>query len=383
MLLITILSIFFLLCYIALIFTYILGWKRLKPYALTEEKQVATSVAIIIPARNESERISACLQSIFHQNYPTDLLEIIVIDDYSTDGTAQIVEEWCGKMEHLRLIRLADELPKGARLNSYKKKAIEIAISKTQQQLIVTTDADCLMKPNWLCTLVNFYEEFRPKLMTAPVFFTKETSFFQRFQSLDFAGMMVSTGASVHLNLSNMCNGANLTYERAVFEEVGGFRGIDDIASGDDMLLMHKVWKKYPKKVRFVKSYEATVFSYAQKTVSDFAQQRIRWASKSTKYEDTRITFFLAAVYLFHISLLLNLLLSIFISTAFLPLLIFSLSAKMLTDFVFLAIGCQFFKRTKLLWLFLPAQLVHILYILIIGAWGNFGSYEWKGRQVK
>ncbi len=383
MLFITILSIFFLLCYITLIFTYILGWRQLKTYSLTEEKQVATSVAVIIPARNESEHISACLQSIFHQNYPTDLLEIIVIDDYSTDGTAQIVEEWCGKMEHLQLIRLADELPEGERLNSYKKKAIEIAIGKTKQQLIVTTDADCLMQPNWLCTLVSFYEKYRPKLMTAPVCFTKEMTFFQRFQSLDFLGMMVSTGASVHLNLSNMCNGANLTYERTVFEEVGGFRGIDDIASGDDMLLMHKVWKQYPKKVRFVKSYDATVFSYPQQTIKDFAQQRIRWASKSTKYEDTRITFFLAAVYLFHISLLLNLVLSIFVSTNFLPLLLFSLFAKMLTDFVFLAVGCQFFKRMELLWLFFPAQFVHILYILIIGALGNFGSYEWKGRKVK
>ena len=382
MLFITILSIFFLLCYIMLIFTYILGWRQLETYSLTEEKQVATSVAVIIPARNESEHISACLQSIFHQNYPTDLLEIIVIDDYSTDGTAQIVEEWCGKMEHLQLIRLADELPLSEKLNSYKKKAIEIAISKTKQQLIVTTDADCLMQPNWLCTLVSFYETYRPKLMTAPVCFTKETTFFQLFQSLDFAGMMVATGASVHLNLSNMCNGANLTYERAVFEEVGGFRGIDDIASGDDMLLMHKVWKKYPKKVSFVKSYDATVFSYAQATIGDFAQQRIRWASKSTKYEDTRITFFLAAVYLLHISLLLNLVLSIFVSAAFVPILLISLFAKMLTDFIFLAVACQFFNRTELLWLFLPAQLVHIVYILVIGALGNFGSYEWKGRKV-
>ena len=213
MLFITTLSIIFLLCYITLIFIYIFAWKQLEPYALTEEKQVTTSVAVIIPARNESERISACLQSIFHQNYPTDLLEIIVIDDYSTDGTAQIVEEWCGKMEHLRLIRLADELPANEKLNSYKKKAIEIAISKTKQQLIVTTDADCLMQPNWLCTLVSFYEKYRPKLMTAPVCFTKETTFFQRFQSLDFMGMMVATGASVHLNLSNMCNGANLSYD--------------------------------------------------------------------------------------------------------------------------------------------------------------------------
>jgi hypothetical protein len=75
--------------------------------------------------------------------------------------------------------------------------------------------------------------------------------------------------------------------------------------------------------------------------------------------------------------------LSVFVSTYYLPLLLFSLAAKMLTDFVFLAVGCQFFKRTELLWLFFPAQFVHILYILVIGALGNFGSYEWKGRKVK
>lgn len=45
-----------------------------------------------------------------------------------------------------------------------------------------------------------------------------------------------------------MCNGANLAYERKAFNEVNGFAGVDHIASGDDMLLMHKIGKQYPER---------------------------------------------------------------------------------------------------------------------------------------
>ena len=95
-----------------------------------------------------------------------------------------------------------------------------------------------------------------------------------------------------------MCNGANLAYEKKVFYEVNGFEGIDEIASGDDMLLMHKIQKVYPDKIMFLKSPEVIVQTQPAETLKDFMNQRIRWASKADKYTDKKITAVLFLVYL-------------------------------------------------------------------------------------
>ncbi|MCH5689775.1 hypothetical protein LWM68_39450 [Niabella sp. W65] len=78
------------------------------------------------------------------------------------------------------------------------------------------------------------------------------------------------TGASVAGKKHNMCNGANLAYKREVFYEVDGFKGIDNIASGDDMLLMHKIWKRYPNQIGYLKAKEAIVETEAAPTWKAF-----------------------------------------------------------------------------------------------------------------
>lgn len=379
----TTISILLALLYCALIAVYVYGWHCLKKWQAKSKESPKTTVCVIIPARNEAANIEKCVRAILAQNYPQNLLEIIVVDDHSTDNTAAIVEKITTQYPNLKLIQLAKVLAANDTTIAFKKLAIHTAISSTEQELIVTTDADCWMEQNWLQTLVAFYEEKEAKLIAAPVCFSGETTFFQRFQSLDFVGMIVATGASIQLDISNMCNGANLAYTRAAFWEVDGFKGIDDIASGDDMLLMTKIANRYPRGIHFLKNNKATVFTLPQPDFKSFVQQRLRWASKSAKYEDWRITVFLAAVYFFNISIPFNFLAGILWNTTFLKIFAVQLFLKSLSDFVFLGSGCLFFKRKDLLWLFLPAQIMHILYIIGIGTAGNFGTYEWKGRQVK
>lgn len=372
------------LAYVGLILTYVVGWHRLQywqPAKTIEELQ--TTVCVIIPARNEAQNISHCLASIVHQQFPKHLLEVIVIDDHSTDETPVIVQQWAAQHPYVSLIKLAEWLPEHEKLNAYKKKAIALAINQTQQELIITTDADCVMLPKWLATVVHFYEETKAPLIAAPVCFIGAQTLLQRFQTLDFMGMIVATGASIQLHLSNMCNGANLCYTKAAFQKVDGFTGIDDIASGDDLLLMHKISEAYPNQIRFLKHKAATVYSYPEPTLSAFVQQRLRWASKSAKYQDTRITIFLAAVLFFNISILINFIGGIWGNGTMLALFCLQLMAKSFADLLFLGTGTYFFKRRHLLKSFLPAQFMHIAYIIGIGILGNFGTYEWKGRKVK
>ena len=346
---------------------------------MSTENTVKTYISIIIPARNEEDNISSCLQSVTNQSYPKNLFETIVVDDFSTDMTGEIVKSFAEK--NILLISLKDFTEEGS-LNSYKKKAIEVAISKSKGDLIVTTDADCIVPTLWLQTIASAYENRKPAFIAAPVSYHSENNFLKIFQSLDFMTLQGITGASVFKKFHSMCNGANLAYEKKAFLKVGGFTGIDNIASGDDMLLMHKIAKEYPDRILFLKSSDAIVQTKTVETLKDFFNQRIRWASKADKYTDKKITAVLLLVYLFNAWMLFIGIFSIFYSSVFF-LFIGVLIAKTIIELFFLYPIAKFFKKEKLLWWFPLAQPFHILYTVIAGWLGKFGTYKWKQRQVK
>ena len=167
-----------------------------------------------------------------------------------------------------------------------KKKAIETGIQLSKGELIVTIDADCITHPEWLSTIAAFYKKHQPEMIVMPVSIQPTQSFIQLFQSVDFMSLQGITGAAVERNLHGMCNGANLAYTKKAFFEVGGFKGIDDIASGDDMLLMQKIAAKNKNAVKYLKSEKVIVETLPVDTIGEFFQQRIRWASKADQYHD-------------------------------------------------------------------------------------------------
>lgn len=364
--------------YFTLVCTYIIGWLSIDEYKATGESP-KTKVAVIIPARNEETHISKTIGSVLAQSYPDKLYEILVVDDHSEDDTAEIVNAINSKQ--VKLLDLNSLLSFDNNKGSHKKQAISAAIESTEAELIITTDADCLAGPDWIRTIVDYYENHDAKLITGPVVYHQDSNFIQKFQALDFTGMMIVTGASDKLNLSNMCNGANLAYTKEAFEKVNGFEGILDNPSGDDLMLMQKIDAEYPAETVFLKSKKAIVKTLAPETLNEFIQQRLRWASKSSGYKDKRITYLLALVLLFNISILVNVALCI-LGMDTCNILKFSLICKLIADFAFLYIAIQYFQRKDLLSLFLPAQFGHIFYIVFIGILSSFLPYSWKGRKV-
>jgi cellulose synthase/poly-beta-1,6-N-acetylglucosamine synthase-like glycosyltransferase len=374
------------IAYSALIIFYRRGWRGAPEFDLTlTTKPPSTKITIIIPARNEAENISACINSVITQSYPKELFEIIVVDDNSTDETAAIVLSFTNN--NVKLISLKQHIAEG-QLNAYKKKAIELAIQEASGDLIVTTDADCIVKKEWLETIAAYYEKYNPAFIAAPVVysgFLKSDSFSKRFlkifQSLDFMSLQGITGASVHKKIHSMCNGANLAYEKKAFYAVNGFKGIDNIASGDDMLLMYKIYRLYPDRTAFLKSKNAIVETKPVESVKEFFNQRIRWASKANKYEDKRIFGVLLFVYIFNVWLAALFLFGLGMGNLEL-LFIGSLIVKTIVELIFLYPVSVFFSRQKLLWWFPFAQPFHVVYTITAGWLGRFGSYEWKERRV-
>ncbi len=369
--------------YIYIICRYILGWKAMSLWQIPLDFQPATKVSVLIPARNEAENIFACLSSISSQTYPKQLFEVIILDDHSTDETLTLAADFAKAHPNFRPVRLADYVQAGE-TQSFKKKAIEIGVRLAQGDLIVTTDADCEVQPDWLALMVSFFEKNDLQFIAAPVNFHREKNLFERFQSLDFFGMMCSTGAGIHLRMKNMCNGANLAYPKAAFLAVNGFAGIDHLATGDDILLMQKIAAQPGSKIGFLKNPAAAVFTKAKPTVAEFLSQRIRWASKSTSYKEWQVTFILGMVFLFCCNMVFSL--AAIFWWGWLAAWVFagSFLVKTILDFFFLGNMARFFSRMDLMRSYFPSQFLHIAYIVVVGILGNLVKrYEWKGRRVR
>ncbi len=375
-------------CLCCLFYSYIISgalqsWKLLPLWEAPAGFEPRTTISIIIPARNEEVNILACLQSIRSQSYPKDLFEIIIIDDHSTDRTPEILYSLQQKYAGIKFLKLVDFV-KDEPLNSYKKKALEIGIAQAWGELIITTDADCIAPHDWLLLHASLYELKHAKCIAAPVNFHQEQNLLERFQSLDYAGMMLLTGAGIHARTMRMSNGANLAYAKNIFNKVNGFHDINHLASGDDMLLVQKIAAQYPKDIYFLKNHHATVFTKAKPNWRSFLQQRIRWATKSTAYREWRITLVLAMVFLLCCNILLSLLLIPFFGFSMMLVFLLQFIIKSFFDYQLLDTACRFFKRADLMRSFLPAQILHIFYIIIIGFAANFiKKYEWKGRRVR
>ncbi|MCF3110312.1 glycosyltransferase [Niabella sp. CC-SYL272] len=369
--------------YTFLILFYTKSWKQIPLQTLEPDDATPghpVTFSVIIPARNEAPNILHLLESIKQQAYPFHLFEVIVVDDHSEDDTAALVAQFRAANNATFLINLI-RLTGGA-LNSYKKKAIETGIAAAQNKWIVCTDADCMVPAGWLQAFAQTIHKTDPVFIAAPVAFLEEKTVVNVFQDLDFLTLQGITGASVYKNIHTMCNGANLAYRKDVFAEVDGFRGIDTIASGDDMLLMHKIWKRYPHRIAYLKSRQAIVKTAAASSWKAFINQRIRWASKATSYDDKRIFAVLLLVYLFNLSFLV-LFFAGFVNSTSLYLLLTFWILKTVIEYPFIKSVAQFFGKGSRLKYFFLFQPLHIGYTILAGFLGSFGRYEWKGRQVK
>jgi cellulose synthase/poly-beta-1,6-N-acetylglucosamine synthase-like glycosyltransferase len=363
--------------------SYCYAWLK-TPETTVISKDSSVFFSVILPVRNEEENLSNCLDALLKQSYDHSKFEIIVVDDHSIDNTLSIVTHYAKEHDVIKFIQLSDNL-------HGKKKAIHAAIETARGEVIVTTDADCEMGNAWLTTIAATYKRTAAKMIIAPVAIHQEKNIFEKMQSLEFMALMVCGGASLFYKKATMCNGANLVYSKNVYREVGGFDGIDQKASGDDVLLMYKVKAKYPEGLFFLKSKDAIVNTKAQKTLKEFVHQRRRWASKSlhavnaeTKKVAFLIYFFNA--YLFFIPLFVvvgNCLENSPPTWLLVEISLIIFAIKCFIDFLLLFLAASFFSKKRLLPLFIAEQIIYMMYVVIMGLLASRGKYEWKGRLIK
>lgn len=364
-----------LLIYCIIIDYYRRCWVKIPEYIPVVSNAPALKISVVVAARNEEVHVSQLAQTFSQQSYPANLVQFIIVNDHSTDETLVKLSDSFSSFENVLLLTLPDDV-------EGKKRAIEFGIQHATGELIVTTDADCVVPPGWLGAIASFYTETGAKFIAAPVKMTSANNVLGIFQRLDFMTMQGITGASVQNKLHMMCNGANLAYPRTAFYEVNGFDGIDDIPSGDDMMLMFKIYDKYPAQVFYLKNKFTIVETPAESSLKDFFNQRIRWASKAVHFRDKKIFYVLLLTWLVNAGFLVLTTLC-FLNYRLWWLLLLMFCMKVLVEYPFVNSIAAFFNERKLLKFFPLLQPLHIFYIVISGWLGRFGTYEWKTRKIK
>ncbi len=329
---------------------------------------VSVPVSIIIPCRNEEKNINACIESIYAQNYPKELIEVIVIDDHSEDSTIQCVI----KYNKCKLIQLPSNL-KG------KKAALTEGINNASNELIITRDADTFSDVNWLRTIVNEQVNSDADMLIGPVTLKSESTLLNIFQRLEFYAFTIVTGATAFIKKPIMCNGANLCFKKSVFTKVDGYKGNDDLASGDDVFLMNKISALSQGKILYLKDLNATVYTSAENSLNGMTNQRLRWAGKNNRNPNLWNAFTGLSILLANVSWLFMGVLSVFYPELTIYFVIIT-TIKCIIDFLLLFLGSSFHKQGSALIVFPLFAVLYPIYIVLIAILSMVIKPKWKGR---
>jgi len=345
-----------------------------------DSKTKAYFISIVVSVRNEAKNIHNLLASLESQTYPQELYEVIFIDDQSEDSTSEIIEHFKAKNQ-LSIVLIKNNRDKHTD-GSPKKAALTKGVSMAQGDIILTTDGDCWMQEHWLHSMVRAFDKKSTEFVSGPVVIVPGKELLSKIQSLEFASLIGSGAAMIRLNYPLMCNGANLAFRKSAFIEVGGYEGKDHHASGDDVFLMHKIYKGFPQSIIFNKSKKAIVYTGPEENFKNLITQRRRWASKWKSYQLTNS--WIIPVFLFvHYLAFLALIVVMFIHSSMIFPGILLISLKIITDYIFLKKVLNFCNLQMQLTVFLLSSLLYPIYTLTIGILVQFGKWSWKGRKYK
>jgi cellulose synthase/poly-beta-1,6-N-acetylglucosamine synthase-like glycosyltransferase len=350
-------------------------WNQI-PYSKTESGGENLFVSIIIPCRNEEYSIEECLHSLNAQDYPRHNLEVIVVDDHSTDLTSAIVNDFYANFQ-LKLLRLSD-VENGSL--SGKKSAIEYAINQASGDYILCTDADCILPPRWIRFHVLNLKSVDYST-SGVILKIKNYNTWNAFQALDAAGFAIITAIGIYTKKYYMSNGANHAYGKKVFQK---FKGYDKrYASGDDVFLIQKM-ADYKREISFIKNRDCLVSTFPENDLPSFVKQRLRWGTKNKQMKSMTMRLLMLSVYLMSLASMACIFLAITNGLFWVKIMLIILITKMISDYILLRTATVFTGQISLMKYFLPSQILHILYISIIGTASLFvRNYMWKGRRVK
>ncbi|HOP49808.1 MAG TPA: glycosyltransferase [Ignavibacteriales bacterium] len=334
--------------YIILTFVMTIGLN--KKFKRLSDKDLPT-VSVIVAARNEEANIKDCLIALNEQVYPDDKLEIILVDDKSTDRTKEIIEDFINGKSKFKCITTTEEIGslKG------KTNALANGIKISKGEIIITTDADCMPPKYWAKSMASYFVD---NVGVVAGFTTQESyNAFTGMQALDFCFLQSIASGVMNLGKPITCIGNNMAFTRKAYDRVGGFENLE-FSITEDFKLLQSIVQTGEFTAIYPLDKEALNVSKACKDWKTLYWQKKRWGvgGLQAPIED----YLLMAIGF--INSLFIILSPFFMSTNVL-LLIFT---KILIDYIYLR---QLLKRweieekMKYFWAF---EIYYIVYVILL-----------------
>jgi cellulose synthase/poly-beta-1,6-N-acetylglucosamine synthase-like glycosyltransferase len=359
------------LIFLILVSSYFVGSAILiigakKAFPQLEEEQLP-SVSIIVAARNEEKNILACLESLDKLVYPKDKIEILIVDDASTDNTSNLVSSFIEGKNKFRLLSLEEEI--SGKLKG-KVRAMGEGINLAKGELILSTDADCVVNPLWAKTIASFYLE---DVGVVNGFTSQKVeSAFSGMQAIDFIYLLFIASGTINLGRPVSCIGNNMSFRKKAYEETGGFENLP-FSVTEDFLLLNSIQKLKKYKAIYPLDKNSLVITKPASSFRELFNQKKRWAVGGIDTPPIGTGLMLLS---FLTNLIVLLTIFFFSSTA-LYLVIFKIAIDL---FVLLPIH-QKLGLQKNLKYFLVFEIYYVLYVLILPVTILFNKkVKWKDR---
>lgn len=313
------------------------------------------SVSVVVAARDEAHNLEKCLSSIKKLQYPREKLELIVVDDNSSDASVAIIDR-IAENSLFRCIRLKED----EKTRPGKAGAILEGIEQSKGEIIFITDADCRVPKNWLRTLLRYFAE-NVGLVGGFTLYDQRadnTSRWGKIQSCDLSFLSGIAAAAARLQKPVSWLGNNLAFRRQAYDQVGGYRALGP-SLVEDFALINAITRTGTWRFSFAAHADATVISEPTKNLACFYQQRKRWASGLHQVPPFGL-FVLIVAFLSHLAIIVALLLYP-LSDAVLSFLLLSVA-----DFIFLYRVLATLQRKDLLRFFFGFELLYFSYTLLL-----------------
>lgn len=380
---------------------YIFLFLTSMPYQCKDINEYTENVSIVCSARNEEKNIIHLLEAIIHQNYQLDHIQLVIINDASTDGTLDVLKSYQSRFPDF--IILNSENRESSK--SPKKNALSQAMKHAKYNIILSVDADCIPEKNWINGMVDTYKKYPETDMLVGFSQTDTHSYYreaqiagksifscrkisQIFEYFDFLVLMFATSGSIHANRYFSCSGQNLSFRKSSFESVGGYTQIMHLISGDDLHLM-QLFRKNKKIIRFAHHIHARVQTRACESMGKLINQRSRWASNMKYMLVSNPEFFVYLLSVFFVLTLIPLLLFLDFRIALSLMII-----KLFFDAMFIRVSYKKFylgahdltknqgiSRLNLVSSFLFWSIFQVFYVLLVSVFGALSLFVWKDRK--
>ncbi|MDN3203040.1 glycosyltransferase [Algoriphagus sediminis] len=328
------------------------------------------SVSLIIPCRNEEKNVQGLLEHLFRLDYED--LEIILVDDQSEDRTYDLISAAINGKAGFQLI---------SNSGFGKKEALMSGVKIAKGEIILTSDADCQVHPEWVKEMVIGFSDTAIQLVAGPVLPEYQGHAFS-FELIEWASILLTTQVSFEQGNPLMCSAANLAYRKSAFQKVEGFKGNLEEPSGDDEFLLKKVVEHFGNhSVKYQVSDYNLVLTKPYSSLKSLISQRVRWAGKWSQNKDFvhRLTAISSA--LLQIIWLASF---IFLFSGALTFTQFLLiwAIKILGEFLALRKVLQTFDLKPAFWHYVFTGLIHPVFVLGVVGRTFSGKIEWKGREI-